>query len=61
MVEWREMDKNTEKTVVEQATFVVDDTEINMSLVDGEIRIYADGTLKVIPWATNSIRLSIDK
>ena len=34
---------------------------IEVRVVDGEARIYTDGILHVIPWATNSIRLRIEK
>ncbi len=36
--------------------------EINVKAVDeGELRIYCDGTLLVLPWTTNSIRLRVER
>lgn len=43
-----------------QITFKVNNGNINISIVNGEIQVHCDGKLKITPWSSNSIRLNIE-
>ena len=45
----------------EKAIFWVGSHEVTAYVVDGELRIYADNMIHVIPWATNTIRLRVEQ
>ena len=45
----------------EKAVFRIGSQEVTVYSRDGELRIYADNRLHVIPWATNTIRLQVEQ
>ena len=46
---------------MERAIFRIGSQEVRAYVVDGELRIYADNMIHVIPWATNTIRLRVEQ
>ncbi len=44
----------------EEVKFIIGIEQLTAKIIDGEIRIYCDGTLCVTPWSTNSIRLRVE-
>ena len=45
----------------ERAVFRVGSQEVRAYVVDGELRIYADNMIHIIPWATNTIRIRVEQ
>ena len=45
----------------EKAVFHIGLQEVTVYSRDGELRIYADNMIHVIPWATNTIRIRVEQ
>ena len=45
----------------ERAVFRIGSQEVRAYVKDGELRIYADNMIHVIPWATNTIRIRVEQ
>ena len=45
----------------ERAIFRVGSQEVSAYVRDGELRLYADNMIHVIPWATNTIRIRVEQ
>ena len=43
-----------------RAVFRVGTEEITVTSLEGELRVYADNVIHIIPWATNTIRIRVE-
>ena len=45
----------------EKAVFRIGLQQVSAYVADGELRIYADNMIHIIPWATNTIRVRVEQ